>query len=236
MQHHPGPGPSVILLHGAGGNAATWAPVLDAWAWADVWIPDLPGRGATPGAPCATVEAMAAWLAAQGDALPWRDPVVVGHSLGGAVAMALAVERPGLMRFTFVSSGARLKVAPAILAAVDAATDAAPFELTAAFGADAPAAVVSRYLTDAASTPAATTAADWHACNGFDLRAALPGLRDPAIIAYGAADRLTPAKRQAWLAEALDAPLHAVDGAGHMLPWERPAALSACVRAFATGG
>ena len=63
-----------------------------------------------------------------------------------------------------------------------------------------------------------------------DLRAVLPDLDRPVLIACGAEDRLCP---PAWHRELADgaprATLHIVPGAGHMLPLEQPAALAAAL-------
>lgn len=233
LTHHPGPGPSVVLVHGAGGNAATWLSVLEAWAWADVWCVDLPGRGQETRPALASVMALADWLAQALARQPLRAPIVVGHSLGGAITQALALHEPGRYRAVLVSSGARLRVAPTILAKAALATDSVPFALDWVFRADAPAERVAAYLAAAARTPAATTVADWRACDGFDLRPRLAEIRDPVAVIYGTADALTPEARQIWLAEALGVEARAIEGAGHMVPWERPAALAAEVQRFA---
>ena len=121
----------------------------------------------------------------------------------------------------------------AILEQVAAATDDAPFTLDFAFGADTPASVKAAYSADTASTPARTTEADWHACNGFDVRARLPEVEVPVLVVYGSADRLTVPKFQAWLAGALPrCTAVALDGPGHMLPWEAPEALARSIRSW----
>ena len=82
---------TLLLLHGLGATGAVWsgwAPLLDG-PWS---APDLPGHGTA--APLAeyTFDALAEAL------VPLVDPdggtVVVGHSLGGVVALALAARVP----------------------------------------------------------------------------------------------------------------------------------------------
>lgn len=219
--------PPVVLLHGASGNAATW--LLDEWG--DALALDLPGRGRTPGPALTSVEALANWLVAELARRDLRQAVLVGHSLGGAVALQAALDHPAALGgIVLVSAAARLRVAPVILAAVEAATDAAPFRLDAAFGPATPAAVVDAYAVASASTPAATAVADWRACDAYDVRARLGPLSVPALVVHGDLDALTPAKHQAAFAEALHAARVVVPGAGHMLPWEAPSALADAVR------
>ena len=92
-----GEGPPLVLLHGRGGSATAWFPLLPALARAHrVLAVDLPGFGASSGfrfsggvdaARAFFAEPIAAWLAAEGIA----GPVLVGHSLGGLVALELAL-------------------------------------------------------------------------------------------------------------------------------------------------
>ncbi|MGW7065265.1 alpha/beta fold hydrolase [Streptomyces sp. NPDC054855] len=60
---------------------------------------------------------------------------------------------------------------------------------------------------------------------------ALRGARCPAVVLSGARDALCPPDFHRTIARALpDAELREVPGAGHLLPWQRPAAVSAALR------
>ena len=228
-----GSGPSVVLIHGAGGNASTWVPTLAAWSGLDLWCPSLPGRG--HGCPVATVGEAAAWLGSFLAAAGLVRPIVVGHSFGGAIALELALDQPdALAAVVMVSSGARLRVAPAILEAAAAATPKHPLSTRFAFGPATDDGLIRAYDRLAARTPPEAALADWRACDGFDRLTSLAALRCRALVVYGDADVLTPSKYQRLLVNALpDADCVEVSGAGHMLPWERPGALAAAVRAEA---
>ena len=226
----------MVLLHGAGGNAATWARVAQAWSGFDLWCPDLPGRGGSPPSAAASAGEAAAWVERLAEAFGWRHPIVVGHSYGGAVALELALRCPErLGGIVLVSSGARLRVAPQILAAVAAATVARPFRLNFAFGSGCPADVVQGYGDAAAATPPAATLADWQACDRFDRLGSLEAVAVPTLVLHGGADRLTPPMHQQRLAEAVPGALRvAIPGVGHMLPWEDPEGCAHAVRAWWT--
>lgn len=86
-------GPSVLLLHGSGASAAVWGPVLAALARRGLglrWITvDLPGHGRSDPLPAYDHRAYATAVAAA--LAPDRHvDLVVGHSLGGLIALALA--------------------------------------------------------------------------------------------------------------------------------------------------
>ena len=91
-----GSGTPVILLHGFGESLLSWAGVFDRLARdADVIAVDLPGFGLSS-KPAAgyTADSMATVISAFLDRLGLRRIVLVGHSLGGVVATAMAVRDP----------------------------------------------------------------------------------------------------------------------------------------------
>jgi pyruvate dehydrogenase E2 component (dihydrolipoyllysine-residue acetyltransferase) len=89
-------GPTVLLLHGFGGNLDNWLFNLDALAERNAVLAlDLPGHGESdPRLPGATLPALAAFVARFLETVS-RGPVhVIGHSMGGAIAAQLALDHP----------------------------------------------------------------------------------------------------------------------------------------------
>lgn len=94
-------GPATILLHGAAGSWTTWSPFLRAddergAVVDDVIAVDLPGWGesALPASERVTVRDLSTAVASVARALGYRSWRVLGHSLGGFVALDLAVHEP----------------------------------------------------------------------------------------------------------------------------------------------
>ncbi len=92
-----GQGPALLLLHGFTGSSATWEPFRDAWPGFTQIAVDLPGHGASscpvdPGR-YGMVHCVADLLSAL-DQLGVEQAGVVGYSMGGRVALGLAVEAP----------------------------------------------------------------------------------------------------------------------------------------------
>ncbi|WP_226924603.1 alpha/beta fold hydrolase [Georgenia satyanarayanai] len=95
-----GRGPAVLLLHGSGPGttgSGAWAATVEALggSWHLV-APDHAGFGRTP-LPPGSRGGLRVWTeqaAGLMDALGHRSYAVVGHSMGGAVALALAAARP----------------------------------------------------------------------------------------------------------------------------------------------
>ncbi|MEW1720326.1 alpha/beta hydrolase [Streptomyces sp. NPDC093109] len=97
---HADSGPPLLLVHGWGGDGAEWEPHRRAWAGRRrVLVPDLRGHGASAAPPDGYgPRDFAADLAGLLDALGTGPVIAVGHSMGGQVVTALAVEHPHLVR------------------------------------------------------------------------------------------------------------------------------------------
>src|SRR4051794_33520932 len=118
--HRAGEGPLLVLLHGIASTADTWAPVVDALAARHTVIaPDLLGHGASAkprgdyslGAYASGVRDLVA-------ALGFERGTVVGHSLGGGIAMQFAYQFPErIERLVLISSGGLGREVHAILRA-----------------------------------------------------------------------------------------------------------------------
>ena len=91
---------TVIFIHGFGGDADNWLFNIDAPATAaTVYAIDLPGHGSSVKAnPDPTLHGFAKTIVAFMDALKIESAHLVGHSLGGAIAMRLAIDAPGRVK------------------------------------------------------------------------------------------------------------------------------------------
>jgi len=103
-----GSGPVLLLIHGMGGTFANWQEVIEPLARTHTVIaPDLPGHGASaPGHGDYSVGALASGLRDLLAALDHERATLVGHSLGGGIAMQFAYQFPEMVeRLVLVSSG-----------------------------------------------------------------------------------------------------------------------------------
>jgi pimeloyl-ACP methyl ester carboxylesterase len=92
---------SLVLLHGLGANGRVW----DAWPHPR-FAPDLPGHGSAATLAAYTFESMAAAIA---ETLPVRrELVVLGHSLGGVIALELASGRYGVQVDRVIALGVKV--------------------------------------------------------------------------------------------------------------------------------
>jgi pimeloyl-ACP methyl ester carboxylesterase len=96
-----GAGDPIVFLHGMGTGAATWARVMDLLADRfSVVAPDLLGHGASPIPDDPAEYTRDRTLVDIDDIVAGLDrpPVLVGHSLGGYLALAYAATRPDALR------------------------------------------------------------------------------------------------------------------------------------------
>lgn len=227
--------PPLLLIHGAGGQYAHWPPQVRRLEGIHIIAPDLPGHGRSGGEGCDSISTYAAVMRALMDALGVERFIVGGHSMGGAIALQLALDAPQRVAgLVLVATGARLRVTPQILDRVltdyEAVVD---FVIAHSFAPSADEALrqVGRRILKA--TPPQVVYDDYLACNRFDVMERLAQIAAPALVIGGTADEMTPPKYLHYLAEHLpDAELHLLDGTGHMIMAERPVDVAGILRGW----
>jgi pimeloyl-ACP methyl ester carboxylesterase len=103
-----GAGPVLLLIHGMGGSYENWRDVVEPLARRHTVIaPDLPGHGASaPGPGDYSLGTLASGLRDLLIALGHERATLVGHSLGGGIAMQAAYQFPEIAeRLVLISSG-----------------------------------------------------------------------------------------------------------------------------------
>lgn len=100
----------VVLIHGLGGSAEAWVTLMPMLSHEfEVYTPDMPGFGCTPPAPdkqCITTHV--AYLGHFLDTLDISQVTLVGHSLGGWIALRYAAEHPTRVKRLYLLNSAGL--------------------------------------------------------------------------------------------------------------------------------
>lgn len=232
-------GEAVVCLHCSGGNGAMFDGVIDALAADHSPLAlDLPGHGRSGGVDSlGSIERMAAFVGAFLGRWGIARPVLLGHSMGGAIALRLALDRPALVRaLVLVATGARFRGAalPQIERVV-AGRERRPF-FRDAYSPGAPPELLRRGFLEDLKTDPRALAGDLEACRAFAAEGDLGRVAVPTLVVVGADEDAEQRERGERLAAGIPgARLERIAGAGHMVPLEQPAALAAAVTAFLRG-
>jgi pimeloyl-ACP methyl ester carboxylesterase len=233
-----------VFIHGAAGSSSFWELVRPAFPAA--WAVDLPGHAVgrarrTDPAPTAderildSIDSFADWLMGEIAARQWGEVVLVGHSMGGAIAQVVALRRPAWLRGIVLSStGPILPVPAAVIDLVRHDYPAAmDWVLEHSFATPPTGYRREGIRRQLLRIPPAVTLADYRACNAFDIRASLEHVQwsMPTVILCGQEDQMTPPAYSEHLAAHMaGAQLALVENAAHMAPVEQPAAWVAAVQ------
>jgi pimeloyl-ACP methyl ester carboxylesterase len=242
-----GEGPPLLLIHGYGGAAWNFSELAPLLEGRSLVVPDLPGHAGSSPLPAAPgLAAYADSVAACLDAVPVD---VLGHSMGGAVALRLAERRPELVR----------RIVLAAPAGISSSTRGAGVTIALA-GIVQPARIAGRrrdriarsrrlrrlvFGTFEVANPDLLTERSIHgllhgptlhtdalgagrALNADDPRLDLGRVTAPTLILFGSDDRQVPVEDGFEYARRLRAPLRVIADCGHLLISERP---DVCARA-----
>lgn len=240
--------PGMILIHGAGMDHTVWTLIARAFAFAGtpVLAVDLPGHGRSEGNPLAGIGEAAAWVGRFMDAAGMPSAILVGHSMGAAIALeAGALLGPRVTGLGLLGIAASMAVHPALLEAADKDPPRAHAMMTG--WSLAPAARVGGNAAPGMWMSGATMALlararpgvlarDLAACNAWT--SGLDAARRITCTTYvimGELDLMTPPRKARELIAAIaGAKAVTIVGAGHMMMQESPdATLDALLAAFA---
>ena len=228
--------PTVVFLHGSGLAAAFWQRQLDDLsARMNTVAVDLPGHGRSDPPALESVPQYAAAVMAFIRACGFARPIPCGLSLGGAIALQMLLDFPAeLAGGILIGTGARLRVRPEIFDRIN--QDYPGFVALSGSVAASPATPAGTLASVEALTaacPPAVTAADYRACDRFDVMDRLAEIDRPVLVICGADDQLTPVKYSDYLVRHIDrAQRCIVPRAGHLVPVEQPAAVNDAIRRF----
>jgi pimeloyl-ACP methyl ester carboxylesterase len=229
--------PPVILIHGAGGNYLTWHPYLRRLQDETIYALDLPAHGESPGEGRRSIRDYADDVLRFLDAAKIQRAVFGGLSMGGAVALTLALDRPQRAAgLALIGGGAKMHVAGSILeTAGNSETFEAAVETINAncFSPNASPDLVRLSKQQMLKMQPSVLLDDFLACHRFDVTGRLAEIQTPTLILCGALDKMMPPKFSESLRDGIpNARLRIVENAGHMLPLEQPQAVAEALRLF----
>ena len=230
-------GPGVVCIHGSGASQAAWSHQFELAERTPLAALDLSGHGesedvdADPG--FETLEAYAEDVVAVAEATECR--ILMGHSLGGAVALWVALEHElPLTGLVLTATGARLAVLSDLLALLE---DDFQHAVDFLHGPD-------RFFHNPepetlqlskgmlAETGQSVTVRDFTTADRFDVRGRLGELTLPAAAIVGEYDQLTPLEYHRHFTQQMDCSLLRIEDAAHLPMLEQPRAFNGAVSMF----
>lgn len=230
--HRKSDHPPLILIHGAGGSRLDWPKQLRRLPTANALVLDLPGHGKSPGPGLDSIEAYSQLVLSFMDALKLSTAFLMGHSMGGVIALTVALLQPDRVRgLIAIGTGARLSVNPMILEGISQDQSGIARLLAKWFWSKQTPDNVRQMTIEAnTSIDAETLYNDYLACDGYDIRHRLPEIHVPVLVITGSEDKMTPPKLGQELHDRLpNAELVMIRGAGHMMALECPLAVTGAV-------
>ena len=228
--------PAVVFLHGAGFDRTAWRLQTRWFAHhgRSVLAIDFPAHGRSAGPALESISAMAEWTAALIEAAGLKNAALVGHSMGGLVAIETAARFPDKVRaLGLCGVAAEMPVHPEMLESAKADTLKVR-ELMTFWGMGnalhkggmvSPGLWLrSESLAVLSGNRAGVIHADLAACNAYkDALARAAAIRCPTVLVLGDGDLMTPAAKAKPLAAAIAGSRTVViANSGHFMMVERP--------------
>ncbi|MCJ7663710.1 MAG: alpha/beta hydrolase [Desulfobacterales bacterium] len=227
---------SLVFIHGAGGSRTSWRLQGEYFSRAfNVIIMELPGHGAAQGQGAQEVKDYTLWIKGALDELKLSNPFVIGHSMGGAIAMDLAVRFQALPKgLVLASTGARLRTLPDILDGIEKAfPETVELICERSFDQDAPEELRRFAVVEMMKNSPRVLHGDFTACDRFDIMDQVQAIGNPTLVICGDQDALAPIKYSRFLADKIaGARLEIVEKAGHRVMLEQPEEFNKKIEAF----
>ena len=228
---------SIVLLHGAGGSHLSWPPEIRRMVGYDIYAVDLPGHGKSDTHGEQTILAYADQVLAWMQALNLYRFFLVGHSMGGAIALSIAANSPTRVAgLGLIGIGTPLEVPTDILENLSnpAMVPSALNEIKAlSFSPDPNPRLVHLFNKRLAETRTSVLRGDFLACARFNLANTFAFIKTPVLVIAGAQDQMVPLRYVQLLTKKIEnAELVVIPDAGHMLMLEKPDEVAASLKTF----
>lgn len=221
--YHP-----LIFIHGAGDSARAWREQV-AYFGEQAHALDLPGHGERPDSLpelVSVADYARAVRAIVKEELWFEQPIIVGHSLGGLIALQMGLDfGEELGGLVLIGTGARMRVLPALLEAARTEPEQALLSLKQlSISQQSDPALSTRMINEQRRPKPGILYRDLMACNSFDVMGRLQELENlPTLILCGAEERNAPVKYSEYLhAQIVGSTFKVIPGAGHYVQREKP--------------
>ena len=223
----------LIFIPGSGNTGSVWHYQTEHFSGSEAI--SLPGH--PEGKPCTSVEDYADWLHQHIFEQGYSEPILVGHSLGGAVAQTYALSySEDVKGLILIGTGARLRVRPDFLSLLETGVDypSAWFRsfVEPLYDGVAPG-VRERVISEVTEVGARVQLNDFRCCDKFDIMDRVHQIGAPTLVICGTDDEMTPVKYSQYLATKISgARLVIIDGSTHFVFMEKPEEVNQAIEEF----
>ena len=227
---------SIIFVHGSGAYGDIWRYQTDYFP--DSHAVNLPGH--PHGQTLNSVEECTDWLKKYIEGRGYKDLILGGHSLGGAITLTYALRYPQELKgIIVISSGARLRVHPRYLARCEEAIKGNReqwYQIIEEIYRFTPEQYKREIVEKQKDIGPAVMLNDFLACDKFDIMDKVHQIRLPALIICGELDVMTPVKYSNYLAAKIaGSKLVIIPQATHFALAEKPEAANSAIEDFING-
>jgi pimeloyl-ACP methyl ester carboxylesterase len=221
---------SMVFIHGSGSDHSAWSHQYGRLHKKyNIVAVNLPGHGHSGGSGERNVENYCLWIKKLLVELDWGKAVLVGHSLGSAIALQFAISHPEeIAGIVCLGGGMKMPVNPLFLEFLKTNPPELPVEVIdlickLSLAKENRPKFLIPLRKSISQSKVDILCGDLSACNNLDLTQEAGKISVPALVICGAEDKMTPPDLSRALAASINgATLEIIDGAGHMVMLERP--------------
>lgn len=222
----------LLFIHGSGGTGKVWK-------YQSRYFPGsiaitLPGHA--EGELIDSVSGMTVWLKQYVDEHDLSELVLVGHSIGGGIALQYALDYPeDVKALILIGSGGRLRVHPDTIRymaqALSSSESVEP--VIESFWQRVSPEFAAELMADGIALGPAVFLNDFKACDKFDVMERLGEISLPTLAVVGSKDVMTPQKYAEFMVEKMPkAEMQLIQGGTHSVFAEKPEEVNAAIEGF----
>ena len=234
-RNRPGTLPTALLVHGSGGRAEIWSHVVDLFEKIEPVSIELPGHGESKLDLLKSVDDCAILIDEVRAALNVETAVVIGHSLGGAVAQQYGRAHPDRCKaIVIASAGPNFDIDLGRVAAIEQDWNSCIEHFARGqVSPHASPAILAKATQLVLERNPAVLANDLKVCKNFDSLAWAQEIGVPTLIVCAYEDRLTPIDGALALLRLIEgSALTVISPGGHSLMLEHPIRFARAIDAF----
>jgi len=225
----------LLFIPGSGCGKKAWVYQTEYFSVSEAIA--LPGH--PEGRPCSSIDGYVEWLRGYIHQQQYQDVVLVGHSMGGAVAQLYGLKYGDEVKaLVLIGTGARLRVLPDLLKAVEEmVTDEATWikYLAERYRSTVPE-IRQIVIEERMRIGPAVMLNDLLCCDKFDIMDRVHTIKLPTLVICGSDDERAPVKYTHYLASKIDdASEVIVNGASHWVQTEKPKEVNQVIESFLAG-